>query len=789
MKKAKHILKAVASGLIWGLGQVFNKQYFKALFFFLFFALMVGIELGTGNYIQGYDPYEEKLEGIDYGENLANNIYKAYQMDVLDRKMQAVPAFDEFYASHKSDGFTNDELIEYLASDILNGSKIKYYLLTDYIKAMDTVKENDRASDLYPEEDAEAISSLKKFNAFLTTYQDPNTLEEYYQKTVGTGTSQRNIYINVSNEEDVLEKEQIKDFYVLNRKNVIYYDTATISKYYIEVTSSDSNVYYENIVNYKEKTLKTDFDLSSHSALKKYVGNLYYNDTTVYGYYSPEVDGYKATTFTKFFCDEIKTSLYGIGSNYDQTDLGRFKLKVYFAMHPEVKADFEKRFDNFFYDRAGFFLEGFWGVVTIGTTDSANYYQIKLLDKAIFVEGGTPISTLIVRGHLSSYIMIRSLIALLLLCYFIVIMVWNIWDAYKTSVEIETTGIRQKDAEYFKKVYEGSFEYIVLLPAIFVITFISIMPIVFSFLVAFTSYSGQASDVGLFDWVGFKNFANIFTFGGDIPFAETFWSVFVWTVIWAVFSTVTVFFGGFFQALVINSEKVPLKKFWRTILILPWAIPAIITQMVFANIFNENGVVNAVLQQIGVYDTLIEWGWLGQKFSEITDPIQKMFYLGQDNIQWFTNPYNKWFVRIVLIVVNIWLGFPYYMALMTSTMTGLDKTLYEAAEIDGASKWQQLKHITFPLVMLSTAPLLVMCFSGNFNNFGMIYFVTQGGAHAGDIATAYAGDTDILISWIYSLTVNYKNYNMASVFSILIFFIVGSIAAWNYSRTKAFKED
>ena len=69
MKKAKHILKAVASGLIWGLGQVFNKQYFKALFFFLFFALMVGIELGTGNYIQGYDPYDEKLEGIDY-ENI-----------------------------------------------------------------------------------------------------------------------------------------------------------------------------------------------------------------------------------------------------------------------------------------------------------------------------------------------------------------------------------------------------------------------------------------------------------------------------------------------------------------------------------------------------------------------------------------------------------------------------------------------------------------------------------------------------------------------------------------------
>ena len=789
MKKAKHILKAVASGLIWGLGQVFNKQYLKALFFFLFFALMIGIEVGTGNYIDGYDPYDEKLEGIDYGENLANNIYRAYQMDVLDKKMKAVPEFDEFYETHKSDGFTNDELIEFLAQDILAGSRIKYYLMTDYIKAMDTVKENDRASDLYPDEDATEIEALKKFDAFQTTYQDPTTLKEYYQKTVGAGMDARNIYINVLDENDVLEKSAIAEFNVFNRKNVIYYDKATISKYYIEVTSSNGEVFYENIQNRTEKVMKSDFTLSDHVQLKSYVGTIYYNETALYGYYSPEVDGYKSTTFTKFFSDEIATSLYGIGSSYDQTDLGRFKLRVYFAMHPELKEDFEERFDNFFYDRAGFFLQGFWGVVTIGTTDSANYYQIRLLNDPIHVDGGTPISTLIVRGHLSSYIMIRSLIALLLLCYFIVIMVWNIWDAYKTSVEIEATGVRQKDAEYFKKVYEGSFEYIVLLPAIFVITFISIMPIVFSFLVAFTSYSGQASDVGLFDWVGFKNFANIFTFGGDIPFGETFWSVFVWTVIWAVFSTVTVFFGGFFQALVINSEKVPLKKFWRTILILPWAIPAIITQMVFANIFNENGVINAVLQDIGVYDVFIEWGILGQKFSDITDPIQKMFYLGQDNIQWFTNPYNKWFVRIVLIVVNIWLGFPYYMALMTSTMTGLDKTLYEAAEIDGASKWQQLKHITFPLVMLSTAPLLVMCFSGNFNNFGMIYFVTQGGAHAGDIATAYAGDTDILISWIYSLTVNYKNYNMASVFSILIFFIVGSIAAWNYSRTKAFKED
>jgi len=129
------------------------------------------------------------------------------------------------------------------------------------------------------------------------------------------------------------------------------------------------------------------------------------------------------------------------------------------------------------------------------------------------------------------------------------------------------------------------------------------------------------------------------------------------------------------------------------------------------------------------------------------------------------------------------------MALMTSIMTSIDETLYEAADIDGATKGQQFRFITFPLIMYSTAPILVMTFSGNFNNFGVIYFITQGGHGKGDYATAFAGDTDILISWMYTLTVEKKVYNMASVFSILIFLIIGSVAAWNYSRMRAFKED
>jgi arabinogalactan oligomer/maltooligosaccharide transport system permease protein len=129
------------------------------------------------------------------------------------------------------------------------------------------------------------------------------------------------------------------------------------------------------------------------------------------------------------------------------------------------------------------------------------------------------------------------------------------------------------------------------------------------------------------------------------------------------------------------------------------------------------------------------------------------------------------------------------MALMTGVMTAIDKTLYEAADIDGASNMQKITKITMPLVLYSTAPILIMTFSGNFNNFGVIYFITGGGPNSGIASRGFAGDTDILISWMYTLTVDYSIFNMASVFSVLIFLFVGSLTAWNLSKTRAFQED
>ncbi|TNF09566.1 MAG: sugar ABC transporter permease, partial [Bacillota bacterium] len=488
-------------------------------------------------------------------------------------------------------------------------------------------------------------------------------------------------------------------------------------------------------------------------------------------------------------------------------DFTRLMIKVYLEMNPEVKAEFLVQYDNFYYEKAGMFLRGFWSVYTMGVAEKQDFTQQNALLLAMTGKYGTrtlthnltieangsviPSESVTVLGHITMHLLIEGLIAIILFLFFMIVAFWSIRDAYKVAEAKRNKEKVLKDVDYFKDVYEESFEYIILFPAMFVLGFISIMPIAFGFIIAFTDIKGGESQNDLFNWVGLANFAQIFDFASGLgsSFGSAFWRVLGWTVVWAILSTFTVFFGGFIQALILNSEKVVFRKLWRTILILPWAIPALLSQMVFSVMFNENGFINQFLMDIGVIRILQDLGILGVNFNDLTGII-KYFYLGPgDRIQWFTNVYNKTFVRGSLVILNIWLGFPYFMALMTGVMTAIDQTLYEAADIDGANKFQKITQITMPLVLYSTAPILIMTFSGNFNNFGVIYFITGGGPNANMDSRGYAGDTDILISWMYKLTTEHYIYNMASVFSVLIFFFVGSVTAWNLSRTRAFQED
>ena len=396
----------------------------------------------------------------------------------------------------------------------------------------------------------------------------------------------------------------------------------------------------------------------------------------------------------------------------------------------------------------GFFIRGFWGVITLGTETS------------ILTEQG------LTAGDHSVMLLIQGIISVLILSIFIAIWIINIRDAYQTAIEINKNG-KISSVKWLKNTWENSFEYIMMIPAAIMLMLFILMPIIFSALVAFTNYDiHNMPPANLLEWVGLTNFTSLFSLGGTTSgrgniWLYTFKNVFIWTLLFALILTIVPFFIGLLQAIILNNKRIKGKRFWRSILILPWAMPAIISQLNFQQIFNgQFGPLNRFLIERGILES---------------------------PILWLSDPHNPWLPRMTILFIGIWLGFPYFMALTSGSMSSISKDIYEAAEVDGANASQQFWKITLPLVLATTAPLLIMSFAFNFNNFGMIYFLTGGGPmNPGFI---HAGQTDILISWIFTLTMTERMYNMASVMSLIIFLVIGTLSAWNFARTKSFQEE
>ncbi|MHC1750625.1 MAG: carbohydrate ABC transporter permease [Cellulosilyticaceae bacterium] len=379
----------------------------------------------------------------------------------------------------------------------------------------------------------------------------------------------------------------------------------------------------------------------------------------------------------------------------------------------------------------GFFSKGIWGIITLGEIPGAR------------------------GGDHSMMLLISGIIVTLILGVIVLVYIWNLRDAYYTGKRIDETKQYESSNYYFKNLYNKKFEYIVLTPAILGILLVTVMPMLFAILTAFTSYSkGNLPPAKLVRWVGFDNFHKLFT----VPiWSSTFFGVLKWTILWAFVATFSTYFLGMFQALILNNKYVKGKVVFRTILILPWVVPSLISLLVFRNVFNgQFGPLNRFL---------IESGLVAQRIPFLTHPIV---------------------AKLTVILVNLWLGFPAFMLMISGVLSNADPSIYEAARIDGANSLKEFRYITFPMILKVTMPLLVMSLAGNFNNFGAVFFLTQGGPANPNYQ--FAGHTDILISWIYKLTMDNQMYNMAAVMSILIFIFIGSISYWNFKRTTAFKE-
>lgn len=384
-------------------------------------------------------------------------------------------------------------------------------------------------------------------------------------------------------------------------------------------------------------------------------------------------------------------------------------------------------------------IHGLWGLITLGETE-------------MIIEGSK-----VTPGDNSIILMILGIAWAIIAVVFVLIYIGCVSDAVRDRGRIEQGQHLQGAREWFHRFRDRSFPYAMLIPAVILILLFVVVPILFGFLIAFTNYSAPhyLPPRSLVDWVGFSNFADMFR----LPmWNDTFWGVLGWTLLWSVVSTLSCYFGGLGMACLVNNRRVKFRKFWRTIYILPWAIPGLISLLIFRNMFNgQFGPINTFLRSAGIISQNIPW------LSDAT------------------------LAKLVIFVVNFWLGFPYFMTMMSGVMTSISPELLEAARIDGASPRQEFRRITLPLVLYSTAPLLIMSFATNFNNFNVIYFLTDGNPI--NPSYKFAGSTDILITWIYKLTKDNRQFQMAAVMSILVFVVIATISTWNFLRTKSFKEE
>lgn len=431
-------------------------------------------------------------------------------------------------------------------------------------------------------------------------------------------------------------------------------------------------------------------------------------------------------------------------------------------------------------DFGGFFTRGVWGLVTLGRLPIDTEYAggvIELYNKV--VPWLTADNSIVLLGN--------GLIAMAVLVVFITLWILGVIDAYTTNIKFQKTGIKESSREFWIRIWDSLYVYVVSAPAFIMILFFTVIPIFFTFLLAFTNYTYKIKlGAKLIEWAGFSTFGFL---AMDPGWLSIFGQIFLWTILWALMSSFTVYGLGFFNAMIVESPLVNHKRVWRTIMILPWAIPSLVSLMMFRNAFDKDGLVNQFLFASGLMEPVSNFLFNIGLAGKADQPIF-----------WFQPIYNGRLARFVVILVNLWLGAPYHMMMIIGTLATIPRELYEAAAIDGASGWQRFKFITWPMVLAATMPALIMTFSFNFNNFGAVYFLTGGGPSWDPskipdsmriVGSAMPGQTDILISWIYKLsfTKDFEQYNVAAVYSILIFFIVGGFSVYNLLKSKSFQEE
>ena len=359
-----------------------------------------------------------------------------------------------------------------------------------------------------------------------------------------------------------------------------------------------------------------------------------------------------------------------------------------------------------------------------------------------------------VPGDNSLQILLYSIFAIAILIFGQVIHFAAIKSSYAAEVDISRERRPTDITRDIRNLFDKNMHTTMLAtPAAGVLAF-TVLPIVFMVLLAFTNFDRYHQPPGnLFTWVGLENFASVFNLSGVM--GNTFIRVLGWTLIWAVFATFLNYVFGMVVALMINKAGIRFKSLWRTCFVIAIAVPAFVTLLFMRQLLDDLGPVNTILENMGL-----------AKVQFLRDPL---------------------IARICVIIINLWIGIPYTMLITSGVLMNIPADLYEAAHIDGAGPLRQFRSITMPYMLIVTAPYLITQFIGNINNFNAIYFLTAGGPPSTEYYNA--GKTDLLVTWLYKLTVTHGDFNLASVIGILTFIISALIALVTFNITASSKKE
>ena len=357
-------------------------------------------------------------------------------------------------------------------------------------------------------------------------------------------------------------------------------------------------------------------------------------------------------------------------------------------------------------------------------------------------------------GDNSQLILLYGIAALCIIAAFIVLWSMAVRSAYKAQC-LAAQGARIPTfLDDCRSLLNENVHVLLMTPPTAFLMVFTVLPLIYMMSMAFTNYSKTDNHLILFDWVGLTNFAQVLNFSSAL--GKQFWSVLGWTLCWAFFATFLNFFLGTIVAMMINRKTTHCKALWRACFSMSIAVPQFVSLLCMRTMLQPEGIINRMLRDAGIIDA---------------------------SLPFFTN--TTW-ARVTVIVINLWIGIPYTIMQVTGILKNIPADLYDAANVDGANTVQTFFNITLPYMLFVMTPYLITSFTGNINNFNVIYLLSKGDPTP---VGNSAGSTDLLITWLYKLSVDQQKYNIAAVIGILTFAVLALVSLITDRNSGSYKNE